>query len=162
MSEPEEEGWPCYFSEGVAEPLAGAQISPTLFSAVVALSVEINETRGDVSGRTASVQWPQRRGVPLGKDGILGVTEYVVVADAAEPHRIITRVRLYQTAMRRKPRRTSCQTLQGHHRGLHALWETGIVAFDLTGAVAPAASAFALVAVGVGRDVFLDMGMVPT
>ncbi|MEU4536207.1 hypothetical protein AB0G15_15220 [Streptosporangium sp. NPDC023825] len=95
MSEPEEEGWPCYFSEGVAELLADPQISPMLFSAVVALSVEINETRGDVSGHTASLQWPQQRRVPLGKDGILGAAEYVVVADANEPHCVITRVQSY-------------------------------------------------------------------
>lgn len=95
LSELEAEGWPCHFSEGVAELLADPQISPMLFSAVVALSVEINETRGDVSGHTASVQWPQQRRIPLGKDGILGVAEYVVVADAAEPHCIITRVQLY-------------------------------------------------------------------
>ncbi len=95
LSEPQEEGWPCYFSEGVAGLLADPQISPTLFSAIVALSVEINETKGDVSGHTASAQWPQQCRVPLGKDGHLGVAEYVVVADAAEPHCVITRIQLY-------------------------------------------------------------------
>ncbi|GAA3515180.1 hypothetical protein FHR32_003751 [Streptosporangium album] len=95
MSEPAEEGWPCYFSEGVAELLADPQISPTLFSAVAALSVEINETRGDVSGHTASARWPQQRRVPLGENGMLGVAEYVVVADTVEPHCVITRAQLY-------------------------------------------------------------------
>lgn len=60
LSESEKEGWPCHFSNGVAELLADPQISPTLFSAIVALSVEINETRGDISGQTASAQWPQQ------------------------------------------------------------------------------------------------------
>ncbi|MEV1247559.1 hypothetical protein ACIBO2_49030 [Nonomuraea sp. NPDC050022] len=95
MSDSEKEGWPCHFSDGVAELLADPQISPTLFSAIVALSVEINETRGDVSGQTTSAQWPQQRRVPLGKNGILGVAEYIVVADAAEPHCVITRIQLY-------------------------------------------------------------------
>lgn len=95
MSEPEQEGWPCYFSEGVAELLADPQISPTLFSTIAALSVEINERRGDVPGHTASAQWPQQRRIPLGKDGILGIAEYVVVTEAAEPHCVITRVQLY-------------------------------------------------------------------
>ena len=95
LSELEAEGWPCHFSEGVAELLADSQISPELFSAIAALSVEINETRGNVSGHTASAQWPQQRRVPLGKDGHLGVAEYVVVANAAEPHCVITRVQLY-------------------------------------------------------------------
>lgn len=92
LSESDEEGWPCYFSEGVAELLSDPQISPTLFSMIAALSVEINETRGDLSGHTASVQWPQQRRVPLGKGGILGIAEYVVVADAAEPHCVIIRI----------------------------------------------------------------------
>jgi hypothetical protein len=95
LSEPGEEGWPCHFSEYVAELLADPLVSPAVFSAIAALSVEINETRGEVPGHTASVQWPQQRRVPLGKDGVLGVAEYVVVADAAEPHCIITRVQLY-------------------------------------------------------------------
>lgn len=95
MSESEHEGWPCYFSEGVAELLADPQISPVLFSAIAALSVEINETEGEVPGHTASAQWPEQRRIPLGKDGILGVAEYIVVANAAEPHCVITRVQLY-------------------------------------------------------------------
>ncbi|MEU8252125.1 hypothetical protein [Nonomuraea sp. NPDC048916] len=95
LSECEEEGWPCYFSESVAELLADPQISPVLFSAIAALSVEINETRGGVPGHTASPQWTQQRRVPLGTDGILGVAEYVVVADAEEPHCVITRVQVY-------------------------------------------------------------------
>lgn len=49
LSEPQEEGWPCYFSEGVAELLADPRISPTLFSAVAALSFEINERQKSVA-----------------------------------------------------------------------------------------------------------------
>jgi hypothetical protein len=66
-------------------------ISPELFSAVVALTAEINRTRGAVPGATASSTWRQRR-VPLGPEGILGVAEYVVLVDADPPYCVLTRV----------------------------------------------------------------------
>ncbi|GAA0488683.1 hypothetical protein ACFQ2B_00185 [Streptomyces stramineus] len=46
-------------------------------------------------GSTASAKWPQQRRLPLGRDGSLGVAEYVIVADAYPPHCVLTRVQLY-------------------------------------------------------------------
>lgn len=88
----DDEGWPGYPSREVATLLEDPAISPELFSAVVALTVEINRTRGAVRGATASPTWPEQQRVPLGPDGILGVAEYVVVADADPPYCVLTRV----------------------------------------------------------------------
>lgn len=95
MSEDEAEGWPCHLSADVTQLLMDPAVDPQVFSAVVALTVVINKTRGAVPGHTASEQWPQQRRVPIGEDGSLGVAEYVIVADADEPHCILTRVQLY-------------------------------------------------------------------
>ncbi|MEU5735983.1 MULTISPECIES: hypothetical protein [Streptomyces] len=57
--------------------------------------MQINETRGMVPGSTASVKWPQQRRMPLGRDGVLGVAEYVIVADADPPYIVLTRIQLY-------------------------------------------------------------------
>jgi hypothetical protein len=88
----EDEGWPCYPSQEVASLLVDPATSPELFSAVVALTVEINRTRGAVPGATASSTWPQQRRAPLGPDGVLGVAEYVILADADPPYCVLTRV----------------------------------------------------------------------
>jgi len=48
-----------------------------------------------VPGTTASARWPQQRRMPLGPHGSLGVAEYVIVADADEPHCVLTRIQLY-------------------------------------------------------------------
>lgn len=89
------EGWPCFLSDEVAQLLASPAIAPALFSAILALTVVINETRGDVPGHTASAKWPELRRVPLGTDGALGVAEYVVLSYADEPHCILSRVQPY-------------------------------------------------------------------
>ncbi|AZQ71917.1 MULTISPECIES: hypothetical protein [Streptomyces] len=86
------EGWPCLLSDEVAQLLLSRAVSPALFSAIIALTVVINETRGDAPGHTASDKWPELRRVALGADGSLGVAEYVVVAYADEPHSVLTRV----------------------------------------------------------------------
>lgn len=95
--EPEagDEGWPCYLSPDVELLLLDPAINPDLFSAILAVTVTINEHRGDVPGHTASEKWPRQRRLPLGADGSLGVAEYVVVADADPPHCILTRVQPY-------------------------------------------------------------------
>jgi hypothetical protein len=74
-----------------ARPFPPAEV----FGAIIAATVQINETRGMVAGSTASAKWPQQRRLPLGHDGGLGVAEYVIVADADEPHCVLTRVQLY-------------------------------------------------------------------
>jgi hypothetical protein len=66
-----------------------------VFGAIIAATVQINETRGMVPGSTASAKWPQQRRLPLGRDGFLGVAEYVIVANADEPHCVLTRIQLY-------------------------------------------------------------------
>jgi hypothetical protein len=96
LSEPydqEPEGFPCLLSEEVSELLA--EMPAALFSAIVAATVVINETRGEVPGSTASAKWPQQRRMPLGADGSLGIAEYVIVADADPPHIVLTRIQLY-------------------------------------------------------------------
>ncbi|OAH10978.1 hypothetical protein [Streptomyces jeddahensis] len=98
MSEPESEepeGWPCLLSDEVAELLADKALPADVFGAIVAITVAINETRGMVPGSTASAKWPQQRRIPLGADGSLGVAEYVIVAEAAPPHIVLTRIQLY-------------------------------------------------------------------
>ena len=87
-----DEGWPCCPSQGVAALLADPTTSAELFRAVVALTVEINRTRGAVPGATGSLTWRQQYRVPLGTGGTLGVAEYVVVADADPPYCVLTRV----------------------------------------------------------------------
>ncbi|MFF4173644.1 hypothetical protein [Streptomyces sp. NPDC001744] len=98
MSEPygeEPEGLPCVLSEEVTELLMDKNLSGAVFGAIVAATVVINETRGEVPGSTASAKWPQQRRMPLGADGSLGIAEYVIVADADPPHIVLTRVQLY-------------------------------------------------------------------
>lgn len=98
MSEPfgeEPEGLPCVLSEEVTELLMDKDLPGTVFGAIVAATVAINETRGEVPGSTASAKWPQQRRMPLGADGSLGIAEYVIVADADPPHIVLTRVQLY-------------------------------------------------------------------
>ncbi|MEU3433076.1 hypothetical protein [Streptomyces sp. NPDC006863] len=98
MSEPfgeEPEGLPCVLSEEVTELLMDKDLPGTVFGAIVAATVAINETRGEVPGSTASAKWPQQRRMPLGADGSLGIAEYVITADADPPHIVLTRVQLY-------------------------------------------------------------------
>ncbi|MFD8268489.1 hypothetical protein [Streptomyces althioticus] len=98
MSEPygeEPAGLPCVLSEEVTELLMDKSLPGAVFGAIVAATVVINETRGEVPGSTASAKWPQQRRMPLGADGSLGIAEYVIVADADPPHIVLTRVQLY-------------------------------------------------------------------
>ncbi|GAA2965266.1 hypothetical protein [Kitasatospora cinereorecta] len=98
MSEPygeEPEGLPCVLSEEVTELLMDKALPGAVFAAIVAATVAINETRGQVPGSTASAKWPQQRRMPIGVDGSLGIAEYVIVADADPPHIVLTRVQLY-------------------------------------------------------------------
>jgi hypothetical protein len=96
LSDSEEtEGWPCHLSPEVERLLLDPKTDPQMFSAILATTVVINETSGEVPGHTASQQWPQQRRIPLGPHGSLGVAEYVVVADADPPHCILTRVQPY-------------------------------------------------------------------
>ncbi|WP_097233877.1 hypothetical protein [Streptomyces zhaozhouensis] len=87
-----DEGWPCHLAPGVEALLLDPATDPALFSAVLAATVAINEHRGEVPGHTTSERWPQQRRLPLGDGGLLGVAEYVVVADADPPHCVLTRV----------------------------------------------------------------------
>jgi hypothetical protein len=99
LSEPyddeEPEGLPCLLSEEVTELLMDKTLSGDVFGAIVAATVMINQTRGEVPGSTASAKWPEQRRMPLGADGSLGIAEYVIVADAEPPHIVLTRVQLY-------------------------------------------------------------------
>ncbi|MGW4792216.1 hypothetical protein ACWEPC_07350 [Nonomuraea sp. NPDC004297] len=92
MPEAGAEEWPCYFSDEMGELMADPRTSAELFSAIAALSVRIHESRGELPAATASDRWPQQRRVALGEHGVLGVAEYVINADAPEPHCLITRV----------------------------------------------------------------------
>lgn len=92
---PEPQGWPCVLSNEVDGLLQDPSLPGEVFGAIVAATVQINETRGMAPGSSASVKWPQQRRLPLGGDGSLGVAEYVIVADAEEPHCVLTRVQLY-------------------------------------------------------------------
>lgn len=98
MSDPrdeEPEGWPCVASPRVTDLLSDPLLPAEVFSAIVALTVAINETRGMVPGSTASETWPQQRRIPLGADGSLGLAEYVIAADADPPQIVLTRIQLY-------------------------------------------------------------------
>ncbi|MEU1312598.1 hypothetical protein ABZ419_27415 [Streptomyces cinnamoneus] len=98
MSEPydeEPQGLPCVLSEEVTELLMDKAMPGDVFGAIVAATVVINETRGDVPGSTASAKWPQQRRMPLGVDGSLGIAEYVIVVGADPPHIVLTRIQLY-------------------------------------------------------------------
>lgn len=98
MSEPhgeEPEGRPCVLSPEVDELLQDRALPAEVFGAIIAATVQINETRGMVPSSTASAKWPQQRRMPLGSDGSLGVAEYVIIADADEPHCVLTRIQLY-------------------------------------------------------------------
>ncbi|MER6434515.1 hypothetical protein ABT272_44070 [Streptomyces sp900105245] len=66
-----------------------------VFGAIVATTVVINGTRGEVPDSSASAKWPEQRRIPLGQDGSLGIAEYVIVADTDPPHIVLTRVQLY-------------------------------------------------------------------
>ncbi|MGA6160613.1 hypothetical protein ACPEIC_45710 [Stenotrophomonas sp. NPDC087984] len=89
------EGWPCELSEEVDTLLADLSLPGEVFGAIIAATVQINETRGMAPGSTASEKWPQQRRMPLGRDGVLGVAEYVIVADADPPYIVLTRIHLY-------------------------------------------------------------------
>nr|WTB12057.1 hypothetical protein OG546_49725 [Streptomyces antimycoticus] len=91
----EPEGWPCELSEEVDALLADLSLPGEVFGAIIAATVQINETRGMVPGSTASLKWSQQRRMPLGRDGVLGVAEYVIVADADPPYIVLTRIQLY-------------------------------------------------------------------
>jgi hypothetical protein len=91
----DDDGWPCCLSPEVEALLQDPAVTGEVFSAIVSAIVRINTTRGLVPGSTASERWPQQRRIPLGPGGSLGVAEYVIVADAPEPHCVITRVQLY-------------------------------------------------------------------
>ncbi|MFZ3476077.1 hypothetical protein ACODT4_44610 [Streptomyces sp. 2.9] len=98
MSDPygeEPEGWPCVLSEEVTSLLMDPGLPAAVFGAIVALTVAINETRGELPGSTASEAWPQQRRIPLGADGSLGLAEYVIAADADPPQIVLTRIQLY-------------------------------------------------------------------
>ncbi|MFJ3914410.1 hypothetical protein [Streptomyces vinaceus] len=97
MSDPQEQpdGWPCVLSEEVTSLLLDEALPAEVFAAVVAATVLINTTRGEVPGATASAKWPEQRRMPLGPDGSLGVAEYVIVAHAQPPQIVLTRVQLY-------------------------------------------------------------------
>lgn len=91
----DDDGWPCYLSPDVEALLQDPAVIGDVFSVIVSATVLINTTRGLVPGSTASERWPQQRRMPLGPGGSLGVAEYVIVADAVEPHCVITRVQLF-------------------------------------------------------------------
>lgn len=93
--EEEPQGLPCLLSDEVTELLMDSSLPGDVFGAVVAATVVINETRGEVPGSSASAKWPEQRRMPLGQDGSLGIAEYVIVADADPPHIVLTRVQLY-------------------------------------------------------------------
>jgi hypothetical protein len=99
LSEPhdreEPDGLSCVLSEEVTELLMDKALPGDVFGAIVAATVLINETRGEVPGSTASAKWPQQRRLPLGADGSLGIAEYVIVADGKPPHIVLTRIQLY-------------------------------------------------------------------
>ncbi|MEU6965082.1 hypothetical protein [Streptomyces chrestomyceticus] len=98
MNEPggeEPPGWPCVLAPEVEALLQDASLPGEVFGAIIAATVRINKSRGEVPGSTASARWPQQRRIPLGADGTLGVAEYVIVADADPPHIVLTRVQLY-------------------------------------------------------------------
>ncbi|MFE7657085.1 hypothetical protein ACFU6M_30060 [Streptomyces bottropensis] len=89
------DGWPCVLSEEVTSLLLDLALPAEVFAAVVAATVLINETRGEVPGATMSAKWPEQRRMPLGPDGSLGVAEYVIVAHGEPPQIVLTRVQLY-------------------------------------------------------------------
>ncbi|NGO48639.1 hypothetical protein [Streptomyces ureilyticus] len=98
MSEPyddEPQGLPCVLSEEVTSLLLDKALPLDVFGSIMAATVVINETRGEVPGSTASAKWPEQRRMPLGADGSLGIAEYVIVADADPPHIVLTRIQLY-------------------------------------------------------------------
>ncbi|MFH8410381.1 hypothetical protein ACH4FX_37245 [Streptomyces sp. NPDC018019] len=88
-------GWPCVLSPEVDELLQDASLPGEVFGAIIAATVRINKARGEVPGCTASARWPQQRRIPLGPGGVLGVAEYVILAEAEPPHIVLTRVQLY-------------------------------------------------------------------
>ncbi|MFC9282767.1 hypothetical protein [Streptomyces collinus] len=98
MSDPQDEepqGLPCLLSQEVTDLLMDRALPSEVFGAIVAATVVINETSGQVPGSTASAKWPEQRRMPLGQDGSLGIAEYVIVTDANPPHIVLTRVQLY-------------------------------------------------------------------
>ncbi|MEU8828797.1 hypothetical protein [Streptomyces sp. NPDC048636] len=91
----EPQGLPCVLSEEVTALLLDPALPGEVFGAIVAATVVINETRGEVPGSTASVKWPEQRRMPLGATGELGIAEYVISADADPPSIVLTRIQLY-------------------------------------------------------------------
>ncbi|MCL7382441.1 hypothetical protein [Streptomyces sp. 35G-GA-8] len=89
------EGWPFELTPEVDALLGEAWLTGEVFGAIITATVQVSLPRGMGPGSTASTKWPQQRRVPLGRDGSLGVAEYVIVADANLPHCVLTRVRLY-------------------------------------------------------------------
>ncbi|UXY40479.1 hypothetical protein [Streptomyces albidocamelliae] len=92
--EGEPQGRPCLLSDEVTELVMEGSLPGDVFGAIVAATVVINETRSEVPGSSASAKWPEQRRMPLGRDGTLGIAEYVIVADADPPHIVLTRVQL--------------------------------------------------------------------
>jgi hypothetical protein len=68
----EDDGWPCVLSDEVDELLKDLSLPPEVSGAIVAATVQINETKGMVPGSTASRRWPQQRCMPLGANGAIG------------------------------------------------------------------------------------------
>ncbi|MHA6757072.1 hypothetical protein [Streptacidiphilus sp. PAMC 29251] len=87
-----DDGWPCLFSQAVAALLEDPAATFDLLSAVLALSVEINETRGNPKGYTVDPAAPAFRRVVVSTDAAMFVAEFTVLADAVEPYSILTRV----------------------------------------------------------------------
>jgi hypothetical protein len=80
---------------GETDLITAKHLPGDVFGAIVAATIVINETRGEVPGSTASAKWPQQGRLPLGTDCGLGTAEYVIVADANPPHIVLTRIQLY-------------------------------------------------------------------
>ncbi|MEU5273321.1 hypothetical protein [Streptomyces hygroscopicus] len=91
----EPEGRPCELSEEADALLADLSLPGEVFGAIIAATVQLNETRGMVPGSTVSEKWAQQRRMPLGRDGVPGVAEYVIVADAGPSYIVLTRGQLY-------------------------------------------------------------------
>lgn len=95
MSDPYDAGLPCELAEDVAQLMMDPTLPPNAFGSLVAAMVSITETAGMVPGSTASPRRPQQRRLALGEEGALGIAEYVIVADGAPPHILVTHVQLY-------------------------------------------------------------------
>ena len=87
-----DDGWPCLFSEAVAALLEDLTTTFDLLTAILALSVEINTTRGNPKGYTVDPAAPAFRRVVVSTDKAMFVAEFTVLADADAPYSILTRV----------------------------------------------------------------------